>query len=136
MVKIAYIMLCHKDPSSIVRQANGLTASGDFMSIHFDASASAADFKEIKDALVDNPNVVFAKRIKWGWGEWSLVQASLNAITVAENRGVRLEHHRSEPTDSRRIEWADVILVMEGRHERAIAKRWPKAKRKVRILGH
>ncbi len=84
MVKIAYIMLCHKDPSSIVRQANGLTASGDFMSIHFDASASAADFKEIKDALVDNPNVVFAKRIKCGWGEWSLVQASLNAITVAE----------------------------------------------------
>ncbi len=86
MVKIAYIMLCHKDPSSIISQANGLTSSGDFMSIHFDARASADDFKEIRDALKDNPNVTFAtKRIKCGWGEWSLVQASLNAIKVAES---------------------------------------------------
>jgi hypothetical protein len=84
MVKIAYIMLCHKDPASIVSQAKGLTTSGDFMAIHFDASASADDFKEIKEALADNPNVVLAKRVKCGWGEWSLVQASLNAIKAAE----------------------------------------------------
>ncbi len=84
MVKIAYILLCHKDPESIVRQANGLTAAGDFISIHFDASASATDFQQIRDGLADNPNVVFAKGVKCGWGEWSLVQASLNAIEAAE----------------------------------------------------
>ena len=85
MVKIAYIMLCHKDPASIVSQAKGLTSSGDFMAIHFDASASADDFKEIKEALADDPNVVLAKRVKCGWGEWALVQASLNAIKAAED---------------------------------------------------
>jgi len=84
MVKIAYILLCHKDPGSVVRQANGLTSAGDFISIHFDASASDADFNRIKKELSDNPNVVFAKRIKCGWGEWSLVGASLNAIKAAE----------------------------------------------------
>ncbi|KAB7613889.1 beta-1,6-N-acetylglucosaminyltransferase [Amylibacter sp. SFDW26] len=84
MVKIAYILLCHKDPESIIRQAIGLTAAGDFISIHFDARASAADFKKIKDGLADNPNVSYGKRLKCGWGEWSLVEASLNAIEAAE----------------------------------------------------
>ena len=84
MVKIAYILLCHKDPSSIVQQANGLTSAGDFISIHFDSNAPAEDFKQIKQMLGDNPNVTFAKRIKCGWGEWSLVQASINAIKAAE----------------------------------------------------
>lgn len=38
----------------------------------------------IKRALKDNPRVTFAKRrLKCGWGEWSLVRASLNAVEAA-----------------------------------------------------
>ncbi len=84
MSKIAYILLCHKEPEAIVQQAQRLTAAGDYMSIHFDARAKPEHFKLIKDALADNPNVTFAKkRIKCGWGEWSLVQASLYAVEAA-----------------------------------------------------
>ena len=69
MAKIAYILLCHKDPDAIIAQANQLTATGDFIAIHFDARAKAADYKAIRTALADNPNVAFAKkRIKCGWG--------------------------------------------------------------------
>ena len=61
-----------------------MTAAGDYIAVHFDASASAADYAAIKAALDDNPNVTFAaKRIKCGWGEWSLVQASLLAVEAA-----------------------------------------------------
>ncbi|MCP5072455.1 MAG: beta-1,6-N-acetylglucosaminyltransferase [Rhodobacteraceae bacterium] len=84
MAKIAYILLCHKDPEAVIRQAEGLTAVGDCISIHFDARAKAADFEQITDALGDNPNVVFAKRVKCGWGEWSLVEGSLNAVIAAD----------------------------------------------------
>ncbi|GAA6209186.1 DUF5928 domain-containing protein [Cognatishimia sp. WU-CL00825] len=84
MAKIAYILLCHKDPVAIVQQAQQLTAKGDCMAIHFDASADPQDFQEIQAALADNPNVTFAdRRIKCGWGEWSLVQATLHAISAA-----------------------------------------------------
>ena len=84
MAKIAFILLCHKDPDAIIAQAERLTAVGDYMAIHFDARASRADFETIRTALMDNPNVVFAKRrIKCGWGEWSLVQATLNAVAAA-----------------------------------------------------
>ncbi|MDF1726109.1 MAG: DUF5928 domain-containing protein [Sulfitobacter sp.] len=93
MAKIAYILLCHKDPQAIIRQAERLTAVGDYMAIHFDASAPAADYDTIRAALVDNPNVTFAKkRIRCGWGEWSLVQATLNAVTSALDAFPRATH--------------------------------------------
>ena len=93
MAKIAFILLCHKDPQAIIQQAERLTAAGDYMAIHFDGRANPADFKMIRDALVDNPNVVFAKRrIKCGWGEWSLVQATLNAVETAVESFPRATH--------------------------------------------
>jgi hypothetical protein len=93
MAKIAYILLCHKDPDAVIRQAERLTAVGDYMSIHFDGSAKQAHFKQITEALKDNPNVTFAKkRIKCGWGEWSLVQATLNAVQSAVDAFPRASH--------------------------------------------
>ena len=87
MAKIAFLLLCHKDPEGIIGQAERLTAAGDFIAIHFDARASAADYRKIRERLAGNPNVAFAKkRVKCGWGEWSLVQASLNAARVAVER--------------------------------------------------
>lgn len=84
MAKIAYILLCHKDPDAIIRQAERLTAVGDYIAIHFDASANPEYFDQITTTLRDNPNVAFAaKRIKCGWGEWSLIQATLSAVQTA-----------------------------------------------------
>lgn len=93
MAQIAFILLCHKDPEAIIAQARQLTAAGDYMAIHFDARANPSDFQRIQDALRDNPNVTFAKkRIKCGWGEWSLVQASLNAVEAALEAFPRATH--------------------------------------------
>ena len=93
MAKIAYILLCHKDPDAIIKQAERLTAAGDYMAIHFDARARAEDFRNIETALADNPNVTFARRrIKCGWGEWSLVQATLYAVEAAVEAFPRATH--------------------------------------------
>ena len=82
--QIAFILLCHKDPQAIVRQAQRLTRAGDKMSIHFDARAAKSDYQLIRDALSTNPNVTFARRrVKCGWGEWSLVDATLQAVRAA-----------------------------------------------------
>lgn len=93
MAKIAFILLCHKDPDAIILQAERLTAAGDCMSIHFDASADPKAYRKIRDALADNPNVTFArKRVKCGWGEWSLVSATLQAIKAAVEEFPRATH--------------------------------------------
>ncbi|WP_406721638.1 MULTISPECIES: DUF5928 domain-containing protein [Thioclava] len=84
MVQIAFILLTHKDPETVIRQAARLTAAGDCVSIHFDARANPADFQQIRDGLADNQQVTFArKRLKCGWGEWSLVAATLEAVKAA-----------------------------------------------------
>jgi len=93
MAKIAFILLCHKDPDAIVQQAQQLTAAGDYIAIHFDASAPQAAFDAIQSKLGPNANVVFAKkRIKCGWGAWSLVQATINALEAAEEAFPRASH--------------------------------------------
>ena len=93
MVKIAYILLCHKDPDGIVTQAERLTAVGDFVSIHFDGRAKREDYDRIRTALADNPSVTFAKRrVKCGWGEWSLVDATLQALYAAVDAFPRASH--------------------------------------------
>ena len=84
MAKIAFIMLTHKDPKGLIEQARRLTEQGDFVAIHYDARAKASDYALLQDELGSNPRVTFARRRhKCGWGEWSLVAASLEAVRAA-----------------------------------------------------
>lgn len=93
MPRIAYILLCHKDPDAVIAQAGQLTAAGDYIAIHFDARAAASDFDRISQALAANPSVLIEKRrVKCGWGEWSLVQATLNTVTSAVEAFPRATH--------------------------------------------
>jgi hypothetical protein len=93
MAKIAYILLCHKDPEGVIAQAERLTAAGDCIAIHFDARAKRDDFDKIRTALAANPSVTFARRrIKCGWGAWSLVQATILAVQAAAEAFPRATH--------------------------------------------
>lgn len=85
MARIAFILLTHKDPQGVIEQAKRLTATGDFVSIHFDKRAPQEMFQKLQDALGDHPGVAFApRRLKCGWGEWSLVAATVEALRAAE----------------------------------------------------
>jgi hypothetical protein len=87
LARVAFILLCHKDIDGIIRQAEGLTATGDFVAIHLDRRAPVAEYDRLRAALSGNPNVAFAgKRIKCGWGAWSLVAATLEALETAWTR--------------------------------------------------
>jgi hypothetical protein len=110
MARIAFILLCHKDPEAIIDQARRLTAAGDFISIHFDASSGRAAFEAIRAGLKDNPNVTYAtKRIKCGWGEWSLVQASLYAVEAAEKAFPRATHFYMVSGDCMSVKTAEYM---------------------------
>jgi len=93
MARIAYILLSHKDPDGIIAQAERLTQAGDYIAIHYDARSKREDFDRIREALKDNTSVVFpARRVKCGWGEWSLVEATLLAVRAAVEAFPRATH--------------------------------------------
>ncbi len=110
MAKIAYILLCHKDPDAVIAQAERLTAAGDYVSIHFDRRATSCDFARITSALADNDAVAFSgKRVKCGWGEWSLVAATLSALRTAEAAFPRASHFYLISGDCMPIKSAEFI---------------------------
>jgi hypothetical protein len=87
-VRLAYIILAHRDPSNIARLATRLTESGATVAIHYDLKAPASDFQEIGSALKPLADkVVLVERITVGWGEWSIVQATLNALRALAATG-------------------------------------------------
>ena len=84
MVQIAFLLLCHKDPQAVIEKARQLTAAGDRVAIHYDGRAPEAEFARIREALADNRSVAFAgRRVTCGWGEWSLVEATLLTARAA-----------------------------------------------------
>ena len=86
MARIAFILLTHKDPQGVVDQARRLTAAGDYVAIHYDRGAPADGYRLIRQELSDHPGVTFAPvRIRCGWGEWSLVGATLEAVRAFED---------------------------------------------------
>ncbi len=116
MARIAFILLCHKDPDGVIAQVRRLTAAGDFVAVHFDRRAAASDHQAIRRALADNPRVVFAaRRIRCGWGEWSLVAASLHALRAAEAAFPEATHFHMLSGDCMPIKTAEFV------HERLAA---------------
>lgn len=108
MAKIAFILLTHKDPERIIAQAKRLTATGDFVSIHFDGRAKPEDYAMLRAELDSNPSVTFAKkRIKCGWGEWSLVQSSLEALRAAADEFPLATHFYMLSGDCMQIKTAE-----------------------------
>jgi len=119
MAKIAYILLCHKDPAAIIEQAERLTATGDYMAIHFDARARTQDYSAIQTALADNPNVTFARRrVKCGWGEWSLVRATLNTLQAAVETFPRATHFYMLSGDCMAIKTAEYARDFLDRNDK------------------
>ena len=93
MAKIAYILLCHKDPAGIIAQAKRLTAAGDCIAIHFDGNARQQDYDQSRRELADEPNIVVLRtRVRCGWGEWSLVEATLLTVRAAVENFPRATH--------------------------------------------
>ncbi|MEH6785677.1 MAG: beta-1,6-N-acetylglucosaminyltransferase [Paracoccus sp. (in: a-proteobacteria)] len=87
MARIAFILLAHKDPAGVIAQARRLSQTGDYVVVHFDRRSPEADYRAIREALKDEPGIAFPRRRhRCGWGEWSLVAASLEALRLAEHR--------------------------------------------------
>jgi len=84
VTKIAYLLLCHQDPDHVIAQVTHLVAQGDYVALHFDARSARQDFDKIYSAFRSNGQVhIVRRRVKCGWGQWSLVRATLAILQGA-----------------------------------------------------
>ncbi|MEM1382860.1 MAG: DUF5928 domain-containing protein [Pseudomonadota bacterium] len=87
MARIAFLLLAHRDPAAVAAHAKALTAHGDGVVIHYDLRSPQSEFTQLQCLLESVDRVAFARRIRCGWGSWSLVQASLAMIAAVEAAG-------------------------------------------------
>ena len=57
------------------------------------------------------------------------------ALRAARHYGLDLRAHEARSLESGDVEWADLILGMQGRHREEVERRWPGSGAKVRLLG-
>lgn len=79
-MKISYVILAHQHPAILKRLVNALVSAGHTVALHYDKKASDKDFRLLQEEFINNPSVRFSRRVKVRWGEWSIVQATLNCI--------------------------------------------------------
>ena len=79
-MKIGFVLLAHERTDIIIRLIRRLTQHGDLVALHYDLKSGEASHRKILDALRGNRRVVLAERVAVKWGEWSVVQATLNCL--------------------------------------------------------
>lgn len=87
-VTISYLILCHDSPDRIVRLVTRILSDDETgqVVIHFDKNSSRAKFNELKTRLYDASRChIVEQRVKCGWGQWSLVEATFLLICEALN---------------------------------------------------
>ncbi len=80
-MQIVYALLAHNASKLVARVARTMTSTGHRIVIHYDAKVPDAEFAALRAELTGlGDRVRFAKRVTVGWGEWSVVQATLNCL--------------------------------------------------------
>jgi len=78
-MKIAYLIIVHNNPNHFYRLIKALSSSNSNFFIHIDQKSKLSDFSKIT-----GKNIYFCKdRVPVYWGEFSLVQATINLIRQA-----------------------------------------------------
>ena len=63
------------------------------MAIHVDRRMPARKFAVIARAAAEEPAIILAPRVRCGWGEWSLVEATLKLVEAARTAFEGVTHY-------------------------------------------
>jgi hypothetical protein len=88
-MKLAHLILAHNNPSQLERLAKRLSHPDADIYIHLDNKTDIAAYQPIKDI----PNTFFIKkRVNVAWGEYSVMQATLNGMEEILGTGIAYSH--------------------------------------------
>lgn len=84
---LAFLVLAHDGAAQLIELIETLTSDGDTVAVHFDARGSDRDFAEVRARFDGRADILFARREACGWGDFSLVRATLNGIEALRATG-------------------------------------------------
>lgn len=81
-MKVSFILLAHEAPEQLKSLLEPLLLAGSNVYVHHDASSQGNLQQSVTQWGFDSlpGKIYYAKRVKVVWGEWSIVQATLNCL--------------------------------------------------------
>jgi hypothetical protein len=83
-VRVAYLILAHRAPGQLKRLVDRLRGPDVHIVLHVDANTSGSDWESLSHEL-DSPDISWAPRVACRWGDFTLVDATLNCISTLSN---------------------------------------------------
>ncbi|AJY51395.1 beta-1,6-N-acetylglucosaminyltransferase [Halomonas sp. KO116] len=89
-MKVSFVLLAHEKPEQLKDLLGSLLSAGSNVFVHHDASSGGDLSAAVADWGYDQlpGNIYFAERVKVVWGEWSIVQATLNCMAAIQQHDV------------------------------------------------
>ena len=91
-MRIAFALLAHLDPRAVERLVRTLVSADHLVVVHYDLKAPSSRFQRLVQSFAGCENVRFARRVRVGWGEWSMVAATLNCLEEIRAAGWRPDY--------------------------------------------
>lgn len=79
-MNLAFAIVAHGNARVVERLVNVLIAEGHRVALHYDLKSAAPGYQRLLRSFAGSPEVRFARRVKVGWGQWSIVEATLNCL--------------------------------------------------------
>lgn len=86
-IRIAYIILAHHRPESLIRLVRRLYAPDHGFLIHYDLRSSETDYQRIASELGSLPNVTLLKRHACRWGNLGIVKGAIEGLHALARMG-------------------------------------------------
>jgi|SRR5579862_274687 len=82
-MKVAYLIMGHRDPDQILRLMHTLRDSAAFFVIHIDKRAADEVFTPLKEYATTHPEIFLTRRIRCYWGGFGIAHAMIECVQTA-----------------------------------------------------
>ncbi|HTD56824.1 MAG TPA: beta-1,6-N-acetylglucosaminyltransferase [Silvibacterium sp.] len=91
-MRVAYLIMGHRDPQQILRLMNALRSSAAFFVIHIDKRAADSVFAPLREYAAGRSDVFLAPRIRCYWGSFGIANAMVECVKTAVKAGAHFDY--------------------------------------------
>jgi hypothetical protein len=91
-MKVAYLIMGHRDPQQILRQMDALRSSAAFFVIHIDKRAADSVFAPLREHAASRSDVFLAPRVRCYWGSFGIAYAMVECVNTTVQAGAHFDY--------------------------------------------
>ena len=91
-MKVAYLIMGHKEPTQILRLIAALRDSAAFFVVHIDKRASDEVYSPLRDYAAAHPEVHLATRVLCYWGDFGIARSMIECISTTVRSGLDFDY--------------------------------------------